>query len=188
MRRRSTIRIPYSPVKGGKRYWQPNSEMKEHGFLPKPLGEDGPASRAEARRLYAEWQEYSDRLKFGEAPPTAYPAGSMGAAWQRMKATPAIWEAKKPRTQEEWEYVWDKWLERVFGDTDPNSVTVETIANLRDYVEQKHGPAPEVQADQDLARILAGHGGDAILPKLRRPIQGIHQPCPSGPLGNVERG
>ena len=139
---RRPIKIRYSPVKNGKRYWQPSPEMVKHGFLPKPLGSDNPTSRDEARRLYADWQAFSDRLKFGGKPERFYPIGSMGHAWDRMINTPAIWNAKKERTQEEWEYVWEKWVEPVFGDVDPASVSVEAIAMLRDQVAKNNGPNP----------------------------------------------
>jgi hypothetical protein len=47
-RRVSPLKIPYTSVRKGKRYFEPRGRMLEHGFEPKSLGPDNELSRRAA--------------------------------------------------------------------------------------------------------------------------------------------
>lgn len=106
-------RLRYTVKRRGKLFWQPSRQMRELGFAPMALGEDSEASRAKARALAAEW----DRAKAERGRATAYPPGTFGAYWDRLrfaaKDQPSAWWArKKPRTREDYERAWahiDAW-------------------------------------------------------------------------------
>jgi hypothetical protein len=118
------IKIPYYVIKHGKGYFQPSRRMRLAGFEPRPLGDDGPAAWSEAWRLCREWKQ-------GEEPTNrrAYPVGSVGHAWERFRRT-NTWAEKAPRTREEWDYAWS-WMEPLWGDTAPATITLEQIEELR---------------------------------------------------------
>ena len=118
------IKIPYYVIRHGKGYLQPSKKMRAAGFEPRPLGDDGPAAWGEAWRLCREWKQGDE--------PTAgrvYPLGSVGHAWERFRRTNA-WAEKAPRTREEWDYAWS-WMEPLWGDTSPATITMEQIEELR---------------------------------------------------------
>ena len=73
-------KLRYYVVKRTKGFWQPKKEMREAGFLPIPLGPDGPEAWAAAEARTAEWEKYrrevgrpvngtpkSDRILLGRA-------------------------------------------------------------------------------------------------------------------------
>jgi hypothetical protein len=124
-------RIPYSRVRGTHRYFEPTRKMKAQGFAAHPLGPEGPEARLEAWRLYEEWQKVRQGLSV--APADSYPFRSVGWAWERYRRT-ETWASKAPRTREEWDYVWIKWIEPVFGDVAPSSIEIEDIEQLRSIV------------------------------------------------------
>lgn len=104
------VRIRYYAVRRGRGFWQPTAAMRAAGFRPKACGVDGPAAWAEAERMNAAWDAHR-----GAAGTLAGPRpGSLADVWQRYRAL-NVWAAKKPRTREEWEDVWQV-LAPVFGD------------------------------------------------------------------------
>jgi hypothetical protein len=118
------IKIPYYVVKHGKGYFQPVKRMRAAGYEPRPLGDDGPAAWSEAWQLYREWKQGEERTAG-----RVYPVGSVGHAWERFRRTNA-WAEKAPRTREEWDYAWS-WMEPLWGDTAPATITMEQIEELR---------------------------------------------------------
>ncbi|ESY71763.1 hypothetical protein X740_33685 [Mesorhizobium sp. LNHC221B00] len=118
--------------KGKYGYWQPTKPMRDAGFAAVRCGLDGAAAWAVA----AEWNERWQRHRAGKAQdaPPEFPAGSLGEAFNRYRAT-VEWTAKKPRTREEWERAWAR-IKPVFGDlapTDPE-VSLETLSRFRQMV------------------------------------------------------
>jgi hypothetical protein len=49
-----------------------------------------------------------------------------GEAYERYRRTPE-WVAKKPRTREDWERGW-KYIEPIFGMSDPEKITMESMS------------------------------------------------------------
>lgn len=109
--------------------------MREQGFAARSLGPDGPKAWAEARRFNDDWAKHQKGIPTSLATKT-YPIGSMGHAWQRYRKLQA-WADKKPRTREEWDSVWNRWIEPIFGDVDPKTVQVENIEDLRHAILKK---------------------------------------------------
>lgn len=98
-RRVSPLKIPYTSVRKGKRYFEPRGRILEHGFEPKSLGPDNELSRRAAWLLIEQWRAIREgrplpRPLTKETASTAkeYPAGSIGAAWQDWIRTPE-WRA-----------------------------------------------------------------------------------------------
>jgi hypothetical protein len=106
------VKIPYYIVKKGRGFWNPTRAMKVAGFSAVPCGPDGP----EAWRIADEWSKRWKQYRRGreDARPRC-PAGSLGEAFERYRATDA-WKAKAPGTREEWEAMWRKYIAPIFGD------------------------------------------------------------------------
>lgn len=90
------MKIPYTSVRKGKRYFEPRGRMLDHGFAPKPLGPDDERARRTAWALLKDWIAIRDgraapaaRLPPEEAATIAklYPRGSIGEAWQEWITT-----------------------------------------------------------------------------------------------------
>lgn len=95
-RRAGPLKIPYTSVRKGKRYFEPRGRMLDHGFAPKPLGPDDERARRTAWALLKDWIAIRDgraapaaRLPPEEAATIAklYPRGSIGEAWQEWITT-----------------------------------------------------------------------------------------------------
>lgn len=106
------MRLHYVRRKRGKLFWEPTPEMRAKGFLPKPLGPEGPDSIAEARKLYLAWR----KVLTDEPKVTDYPGGTFGAFWDRMRGSTVHpsewWRTKGVRTREDYERAWayiDRW-------------------------------------------------------------------------------
>lgn len=148
---RRGVKIPYSRVKkNGRRYWEPTPEMQKAGFLPKPLGLEGPDSRAAALRLYQSWEAHRTGKpdpvvaalpKGREAAEIArvWPRGSIGEAYVRFMKT-AEWGKLADATRNQdmlpnWAHIRDQW-----GSTDPNLMTLEILSEWREELERTKGP------------------------------------------------
>ena len=143
------VRIPYTSVRNGLRFYEPRGRMIEAGFKAKPLGRDDERARTDAWRLYEEWIAIRD----GRTPvPTAisgvkeeisaakhYPRKSVGAAWQEWIRTEQ-WEklALSNRTKIWWP-AWTKRIEPVFGLVNPNTITMAQMSAWRETVEREFG-------------------------------------------------
>ena len=138
---RRGVKIPYSPVKNGRRFWQPTPEMQRAGFQAKPLGAEGPASQAEALRLYQRWLDHRSGIEApaeirggskGETAEVArrWPMGSIGAAYVEYMRTPEWGRvASSTRNRDRlpsWAYIRDAW-----GDCDPNRMTLSLLSDWR---------------------------------------------------------
>ncbi|WP_237480772.1 hypothetical protein [Lichenibacterium dinghuense] len=129
------MRIPYTSVRGGKRFFEPRGRMVAEGFRPRSLGPDDERARREA------WRLYEDRMatRDGRAPapePAAsgraskeavslgrrYPRGSIGAAWQEWIRTEEWGALALSNRTKIWWPAWEKRIEPVFGDVRPDSI------------------------------------------------------------------
>jgi hypothetical protein len=113
-------------------YWVPSAKMQAAGFEMVALGEDGPLAWARAEQWNARWDIVKKQLRAGDtvlANPAKieriYPPGSLGDAFAKFRAT-ETWKKKKPRTREGWFRGW-KYIEPVFGDVDPATVTLSDL-------------------------------------------------------------
>lgn len=124
------VRIAYYVVRHGRGYWQPKKPMRDAGFACIACGPDGPKAWAKATECNEAWQQYrkgqdQDRARI-------WPRASIGEAWERFRRTD-VWAKKAARTREDWDRAW-KWIEPVFADVSPRTVTLEHIAGLRSTV------------------------------------------------------
>lgn len=140
-----SVEIPYYVVKrGGRGFWQPTKAMRAQGFASVPCGSDGPEAWKRAQAAYERWQ----RHRRGEAetapsdPATAaksYPASSVGEAWQRYTSG-LEWQNKALSTRNKvWWPAWRLRIEPIFGDVDPNTVTMEDLSKWRAAIETRDG-------------------------------------------------
>lgn len=151
------MRIPYSPVKKGKRYFQPTPEMRRHGFRPLALGPDDEASRQRAMRLYEQWtairtrppepaELLAPRSKHEVCVARHYPAGSIGEAWQRWICSDE-WARMAPSTRNKiWWEAWNKRIEPAFGRWRPDHVTMDDVSAWRAKIEAANGADPAHKA------------------------------------------
>lgn len=148
--------------------------MKAKGFLPKPLGPEGPESIAEAQRLYTAWEV----ARTTSAPVTAYAMGTLGAFYDLLRRTKK-WEKKAPRTREDYERAW-KHLKPRLAEKRLDRITVEDCERLFDELEAERGPHERYRTIKVLRALYA----DAI-PRLRMigfpsPAKAIPNPQPKG--------
>lgn len=145
------VKIRYYVVPRGRKvgYWRPTKAMQAAGFRDVCCGPDGPRAWAEAERWNAKW----DAHRRGLPAPTertepetreqaeagkAYPAGTVGDAWQRYIRTKE-WASKAEGTRQKiW---WPAWyrIRDVWGDIDPNTITFEMMSEWRSALVETKG-------------------------------------------------
>src|SRR5579872_4464935 len=144
-----TLKIPYTSVRNGKRYFEPRGRMLEHGFEAKPLGPDDERARREAWALVEAWCAVRDgrqpTLESGRLPKElataakVYPPKSIGAAWQEWIRTDE-WQALAESTRQKiWWPAWQKRIEPIFADCAPNSITMDMLSAWRGRIEKTSG-------------------------------------------------
>jgi hypothetical protein len=134
------LKIPYTSVRKGKRYFEPRGRMLEHGFEPKSLGPDNELSRRAAWLLIEQWRA-SARMGRSSTDEGDSVDGEgisrwiIGAAWQDWIRRPE-WRALADSTRTKiWWPAWLKRIEPVFGDCAPDSVTMDLLSDWRATVE-----------------------------------------------------
>lgn len=132
----------YVIKRNNRAYWMPTPVMKRHGFSCVSLGPAGPEAIARAEELNSAWDDARRGIKRAEQNVVAkadkvYPAGSIGEAFQRYRRTHE-WAAKANRTREDWERGWN-YIGPVFGNVNPNDVTLEYISEWRMKVQTDKG-------------------------------------------------
>ncbi|MCK1313724.1 hypothetical protein [Bradyrhizobium sp. 23] len=118
------IKLKHYVLRKGKHgYWLPTAKMRVMGFQIVSCGHDGPHAWAIAK----EWEERYQRARKGlEKPPAHfYPPDSVGDGFERFRRSNE-WKSKPPRTREDWDRGW-KYIDPVFGDVDPKTVTFEML-------------------------------------------------------------
>ena len=170
----TTARLPYVRRKRGNLFWEPTPAMRALGFTPKPLGPESADSIAEARRLYDSWVRANAEP---QAKASAYPAGSLGAYFERMQLT-AAWAKKSPRTREDYHLAWKRLAP--LARTTLTRITVDDVERLADDIEEAAGPHERYRAIKILRAIFA----DAIvrlkLTGYPSPAKGVRNPQPRG--------
>lgn len=132
-----SIKLKHYVVRKGKHgYWLPTAKMKALGFQIVPCGHDGPEAWAIAR----EWEERYQRTRKGFEEPIlkVYPRNSVGDAFDRFRRTKEWAEGKALRTREDWERGW-KYIDPVFGDVAPDTITMELMDKWYHRLKEKHG-------------------------------------------------
>jgi hypothetical protein len=143
------VKIPYYVVVKGRGYWRPHPRMRAFGFQIVRCGADGPQAWA----LGAEWNLRWQAVRKGDAPPPVnlnqlsrdqaeatrrYPSGSVGAAFQLYIRTPE-WAARAQLTRDKiWWPAWF-WIQDMWGDVAPDTITFEMMSRWRAALEKKHG-------------------------------------------------
>lgn len=119
------IKLRHYVVRKGKYgYWLPTPAMKAMGFQNVPCGRDGP----DAWKIAQEWEDRYQRARRGEiAAPVGkvYPPGSVGFGFAKFRESNE-WKNKPSRTREDWERGW-KYIDPMFGDSDPRTVSFDLI-------------------------------------------------------------
>ena len=142
------VKIPYTSVRGGQRFFEPRGRMRQHGFRPLALGKDDEQARRRAWSLYERWIAVRDREEVADDAPKSkdgasaaklYPHGSIGEAWQKWIRSEE-WARLAPSTRNKiWWEAWLKRIEPVFGDVHPDLVTMEDLSLWRMKIEAKSG-------------------------------------------------
>jgi len=144
------VKIPYTTVRNGHRFFEPRGRMREHGFRSVPLGLDSEATRRAAWALYERWLAIRDghealpdtskpHSKIEIASRKIYPPGSIGHAWQKWIRTDE-WKRLAPANRNKiWWEAWIKRIEPVFGDCAPDTVTMEALSAWRQAIEDTSG-------------------------------------------------
>lgn len=118
------IKLKHYVIRKGRHgYWVPTPKMRAMGFRLVPCGHDGPDAWATA----AQWEHRYQHARKGleQAPKRVYPVGSIGDGFGRFRRTNE-WEKKPKRTREDWERGW-AFIEPIFGDNDPRTITFEML-------------------------------------------------------------
>lgn len=128
----SDIRIPYSTVRKGARYWELGEKRQKATGLPaadlpayKALGPDNLKSQREALGYF---DAYKAALTVSRADTSerlgGWPEGSLGAAFHLYKQTEDWTVDKKPKTREEWDWCWERYIAPRFGKIQIDEITV----------------------------------------------------------------
>lgn len=143
------IKIPYYVIAKGRGYWRPSASMKRVGFDDIRCGVDGPQAWAIAESWNQRWQlvrtgralppnEATEVTREEAEAARKYPARSVGAAFQIYIRTDE-WKNKAHSTRTKvW---WPAWyrIRDMWGDVDPNSITLEMMSTWRSDLERDHG-------------------------------------------------
>lgn len=174
----TTVKLRYVRKKRGKLFWEPTPEMRAKGFLPTPLGDDGPDAHAKGAALYASWlkaKDASDR-------PTKYPNGTLGAFYDRFRTT-SKWTKMKPRTKEDYERAWKRiyiWRREpdqpTLSHTVLTKISTEDCEAFFDWLESDYSPNERYRVIKGLKVLLK----DAMV-RLRLGIQ-----SPAATLANPQ--
>jgi hypothetical protein len=136
-----TDRIRYLVFVCGRWRWRPTKTMRAAGFqlinLSKGIVVEGiNLPTAEDKNRAIELNEAWDRHRRGlepAAPKPKYPLGSLGDAYLRAMAlreaerkNKGITWTKEQHSRDDWPRAW-KWIEPLFGDVDPKTVTPEQL-------------------------------------------------------------
>lgn len=126
------MKIPYSTVRGGSRYWELGERrQKASGLHPidlpayEALGRDDLKSQQRALDYY---NAYRAAITKPERTPEerlgGWPEGSLGAAFHLFRQTEDWTVDKKPKTRAEWEWCWSRYIAPRFGAAQIDEISV----------------------------------------------------------------
>lgn len=170
------IKLRYVRRKGGNLFWEPTPSMRALGFMPKPLGADGPRAWAEAERLYQSWLDARSGGPVAQV--ERWPPGSLGEYFQTYKAKSKAWRRKKPRTKEDYERAW-KHIGPALGRKTLTRIGVTDVEDFYETLEQNLSPSERYR----VMKVLRALFSDAIR-RLRlnivSPALAVANPQPAG--------
>lgn len=170
------IKLKHYVVRKGRGYWLATPKMAEAGFENIRCGADGP----EAWRIAQEWEERWQAYRKGIKPDTArvYPRDSVGDAFMRFRKTES-WKSKKPRTREDWERGW-KYIERVFPDQPPASITFELLDDWYHTLRLRHGVDIAYRAMKTWRSLYTVMASMRLCPSGQDPSRAVRRETPRG--------
>jgi len=135
-------KIRYLVYSYGRWRWQPTKAMRAAGFRLVNLGPGlvvngrhipSADDKARAIHLNDEWDRYRLGLPPSSHQRSAYPPGSVGDGYiramklreQERKAKGIVW-SNEQRSRDDWPRAW-RWIEPLFGDCDPKTITPEQL-------------------------------------------------------------
>lgn len=141
----------------GRWRYNPSHLMRPHGFKFLTLGPGvmignrnvaSPEDQRRAMDLNADW----DRVRAGlEAFQPKYPPGTVGAAYLRVVriraaelAKQGLSQSKDQQTRDDWPRAW-KWIEPLWGDTDPRTIQPEAFLSLDPKTNEATGLVPLIE-------------------------------------------
>src|SRR5579864_7715317 len=158
-------KIRYFIYLNGRWRWRPTNAMRAQGFGLITMGRGGPGtdtdgnpeSSLEDRQRAIELNRAWDHVRAGHAPQparttlSAYPAGSVGEAYQRaMELRKAerlnkgiVW-TKEQESRDDWPRAW-KWLGPEFGDCDPKTIIPEHFLRIDPITGHPAGLVPRIE-------------------------------------------
>lgn len=177
----TTVRLRYTVKKRDLLFWSPTPEMRARGFLPKPLGKDGPEAHAEALRLYEAWL----KVKGETARPTKYPPGTLGAFWDRFRTT-KTWAKKSPRTREDYYRAWkriDVWAPEpdkpTLSRTVINKISTEDCEAFSDWLDATYSANERYRVIKGL-KVLLKDAPVRLQLSTPSPAANLANPLPTG--------
>lgn len=174
-----TIRIAYSVLRGGSRYWQLGEERAAGTGVPayEALGPEGEEAQKRALSLYAAYKK-AKKGETAEDKTGGYPPGSLGAFYTAWKKTPDFTDDKSERTQDEYDDVWTRRIAPEFGRTLLGRITVADSETFHRRIKRELSPS-EAHRTLKIWRALL-----SVLEKKhlvdRAPIGAVTNPMPAG--------
>lgn len=173
----TNIAIPYSIVRGGARYWQLGEQRAAGSPVPayEALGPEGFPAQRKALGYYDAWKawkagpEQEDKLG-------GYPPGSLGAFFTAWKKTEDFRVDKKPRTQDEYQYAWDKRIGPAFGHVLVTKITVSDSETFHRRMRKELSPREAWSTLKIWRALLVVMAKKDIIPKP--PIGNVSNPMP----------
>jgi hypothetical protein len=145
-------KIRYLVFINGRWRWRPKREMRLAGFQLVNLskgyaveGENYPSAEDKARAisLNEDWDRYRRGVPSAVSGTYRYPHGSVGDGYHRAmqmreqeRKDKGIVRTREQISRDDWPRAW-KWIEPLFGDCDPKTVTPEQVQALRGTVKAK---------------------------------------------------
>lgn len=172
----------YYDVRGGRAFWAPGKFAAQYGFEKSvPLGEDGPAAKAQALKWNARLDQARKDKRDGAKPAPRYGKGTLGTFYEAFRATEA-WAQMAPRTREDYERAWPH-IERRFG----RILIGDIRASDSEAFHVDIHPAHKNKRDPKGARKLPWNTAHRVLKVWRALLNALvdYEVRPTAPIGRV---
>lgn len=179
MTQQPAIRIGYSNIRNGKRYWELGTKRAEGSPVPayEALGPEGfDAQRKalgyyDAYRAWLKGPEKEDKLG-------GYPPGSLGAFWSLWKKTEDFTGDKSERTQDEYAESWKRFIGPEFGNTLLGRITVSDSEAFHRKLKKELSPSLAHRTLKNWRSLLIVLEKKHLITKA--PIGAVTNPMPKG--------